>query len=77
MSDDDAFVSRCDIKNRMSVPGFVPRTHTLLFSLFSSNGAGPASVVALPLFDEGNGWTHWVVLSGEQETVDTRGNSSS
>lgn len=69
----DIFGYRCDITNRLSTPGFVPKTHTLLFSLFSGNGSGPASVTALPLFDEGNGWTHWVVLAGEQETVDTRG----
>lgn len=69
----DIFAYRCDIKNRIAATSFVPKTHTLLFSLFSGNGSGPASVTALPLFDEGNGWTHWVVLEGEQETVDTRG----
>lgn len=70
---EDIFSYRCDIVNRMAQASFVPNTHTLLFSLFSGNGSGPASVTALPLFDEGNGWTHWVVLDGEQETVDTRG----
>ena len=70
---EDIFTYRCDIANRLAATSFIPTTHTLLFSLFSGNGSGPASVTALPLFDEGNGWTHWVVLSGEQETVDTRG----
>ncbi|KIP04597.1 hypothetical protein PHLGIDRAFT_129412 [Phlebiopsis gigantea 11061_1 CR5-6] len=70
---EEIFTYRCDIANRIAATSFVPTTHTLMFSLFSGNGSGPASVIALPLFDEGNGWTHWVVLSGEQETVDTRG----
>ena len=70
---EDIFAYRGDICNRIAGTSFVPKTHTLLFSLFSGNGSGPATVTALPLFDEGNGWTHWVVLSGEQETVDTRG----
>lgn len=70
---EDIFTNRGDILNRMSTPGFIPTTHTLSLSIFSGSGSGPANITALPLFEEGSVWTHWVVLSGEQETLDTRG----
>jgi hypothetical protein len=70
---EDIFTYRGDILNRMSTTAFVPTTHTLSLSIFSGGGSGPANVTALPLFEESSVWTHWVVLSGEQETLDKRG----
>ncbi|EKM56181.1 uncharacterized protein PHACADRAFT_257264 [Phanerochaete carnosa HHB-10118-sp] len=70
------FPHRLDICNRMPTPSYAPQTHTLSLSLYAERGCGPANVVALPLFDEGNGWTHWVVLSGEQEMLDARGKNT-
>ena len=70
------FTHRRDIGNRMPTPSYTPETHTLSFSQYAGHGFGPASVAALPLFDEGNGWTHWVVLSGEQEILDAQGNKT-
>ncbi|GJE88183.1 F-box protein [Phanerochaete sordida] len=67
------FPHRRDIGNRMPTPGYAPATHTLELSLYAGHGAGPAHVVALPLLDEGNCWTHWVVLAGEQELSDVGG----
>lgn len=76
---DDVFIGRKDIKNRLVPPPdsaesvAKPSTHAHTLALFSSSHSGASHVTALPLFDEGNGWTHWVVLSGSQEMLDTRG----
>ena len=62
----DIFASRRDARNCLTPK---PEVHNLDLALWN----GIAHVRALEVFDEGNGWRHWVVLDGKMGEEDLRG----
>lgn len=63
---EDIFASRRDARNCLTP---TPAVHNLDLALWN----GTAHVSALQVFDEGNGWRHWVVLDGKLGDEDLRG----
>lgn len=63
---EDIFASRRDARNCLAPK---PEVHNLDLALWN----GIAQVSALEVFDEGNGWRHWVVLDGKMGDEDLRG----
>ncbi|KAI0344932.1 hypothetical protein BDW22DRAFT_1353749 [Trametopsis cervina] len=63
---EDVFVYRRDTRNLLV---HKPQVHNHDLALFG----GHAHVNALELFDEGNGWKHWVILEGFHNGQDLRG----
>jgi len=63
---EDIFIFRRDTRNCLVTS---PKVHSHNLALFG----GHAQVNALEVFDEGNGWKHWVILEGNHGGKDLRG----